>query len=492
MSPLDWTIVASYFALMLAIGGYYARRNRSAEDFVLGGRTIPTIAAGLSLFATLASTLSYLAIPGEIIAHGPMMLAQIAAYPFILAIVGWGLIPYLMRQEATSAYEMLEGKLGMGIRLAGAGIFVALRIGWMATIMYATSSVVIAPLFNLDPWMIPLVCAGLAIVTMTYASAGGLRAVVATDALQAILMLTGAAATVIVISLRLGGPGEWIPREWPSHWDRLSFSLAPERISLSTMFISTLVWYVCTNGSDQMSIQRFLSTRNASSARRSLAISLGSDTIVTLLLTAAAFALFAYFQRRPEELGAGLTAADNGDKFFTRFILSGMPMGLSGLVVAAILAAAMSSLSSGLNSTSAILERDFLPAIAGRKLKAERAVRRLRWLTLAVGVASVLISIGNTFIEGNLLDRCYKVVNLLTAPLFVLFFLALFVKWATPLGAWCGLIASVATAVGIAYIPKLGISLFWMLPASLSVGIVVGVLASYLTPAQAPKPAPDP
>lgn len=493
MSYLDWIVVGAYFGVMLGIGVYYARRNRSAVDFVLGGRSIPAIAAGLSLFATLSSTLSYLAVPGEIVAHGPMLLSQIAAYPLIIAIVGWGLIPFFMRQPATSAYEMLEARLGRGIRLAGAGVFLVLRLAWMSTILYATSSEIVAPLLDLDRRLIPLICLALAVITIAYSSAGGFRAVVTTDALQALLMLAGAAATVAVVSVRLGGVTQWFPTSWPSHWDPPSWGFDPTvRMSFLSFVMANVVWYVCTNGSDQMTIQRFLSTRDAAAARKTLVVSLVAETVVTLLLAAAGLALLAYFQQRPGELESGLTPQKNGDRFLPQFIMSGMPLGLSGLVIAAILAAAMSSLSSGLNSTSAILERDFLGVLAGGRLDERSAVRRLRWLTLAVGAASVVFSVGNMFIEGNLLDRCYKVVNLLTAPLFVLFFLALFIKWATPLGAWCGLAASIATAVAIAYVPALGVSLFWMAPSSLFAGAAVGMAASAVSGAFSGRPAgPD-
>src|SRR5262245_17644945 len=131
MSALDWLVVAAYALLFLGIGAYYARRNRDAEDYLLGGRVMSPVMLGLSLFATLVSTLSYLAWPGEIIAYGPMLLSQFAAYPLIIVIVGYGLIPLLMKQPVTSAYEILEARLGTSVRLAGAGVFLLLRLAWM-------------------------------------------------------------------------------------------------------------------------------------------------------------------------------------------------------------------------------------------------------------------------------------------------------------------------------------------------------------------------
>ena len=111
-------------------------------------------------------------------------------------IVGYGLIPLLMRQPVTSAYEILESRLGTSIRLAGAGVFLLLRFGWMATILFATSHVVLVPLLGIDPWWTPWLCVALGVVTAMYSSWGGIKAVVTTDAIQSITMLVGAVVDV--------------------------------------------------------------------------------------------------------------------------------------------------------------------------------------------------------------------------------------------------------------------------------------------------------
>ena len=168
MSWLDWLVLAAYGSLMLGVGLFFSRRNKTAEDYLLGGRRMSPIALGLSLFATLVSTLSYLGNPGEMIANGPMMTTQLAAHPLIFVIVGYGLIPLLMRQPVTSAYEILESRLGMSIRRAGAGVFLLLRFGWLATILFATARVVLLPLLGLDPWWTPWLCVALGVLTATY------------------------------------------------------------------------------------------------------------------------------------------------------------------------------------------------------------------------------------------------------------------------------------------------------------------------------------
>ncbi len=484
MTPLDWTVIVIYAGAMLLVGWYHARGNKTADDFLLGNRSMPALALGLSLFATLCSTLTYLATPGEMIAHGPMMMTQLAAHPIVFVVVGFGLIPLIMRQPVTSAYELLETRLGRGIRRAGASVFLVLRVGWMATILYATSYVILVPLLGASELWIPVFCLAIGSLTAIYSSTGGFRAVVTTDAIQALTMVVGAAVTLAVITYRLGGVGGWWPASWPSHWQTPSWGFDPSaRVSFGILLVSTTLWYVCTNGSDQMSIQRFLSSRDAQAARRTLLVAQLTDGTMAVLLALTGVAILGYYQAtitfEPDAL------RQQGDQFFPRFIMNEMPPGLAGLVVAAILAAALSSLSSGLNSCCAVLERDFLaddrlpPELASR-----HSVRRLKRMTWMFAAFAIVLGMLNTLITGNLLERCFKLVNLLTAPLFVLFFLALFVPWANAWGAWLGLAASIVTAVAIAYAPDLnvdlGVSFVWMMPCALAVGVTVGVLGSAL------------
>lgn len=274
MAIADWLVLAVYSSVVLAIGVYCSRQNQTAEDYVLGGRRMSPIAVGLSLFATLVSTLSYLANPGEMVAHGPMMVTQLAAQPIIFLIVGYFLIPKLMRQPVQSAYELLEVRLGSGIRRAGAVVFLLLRCGWLATILYATSRVVLLPLLGLDgdagsvAFRTAICCSVMGILAAAYSALGGIRGVVITDGIQAIAMLSGAVLTLAVITYRMGSISAWWPDVWPEHWQQPSWGFDPsKRVSFGILLLSTTLWYVCTNGSDQMSIQRFLSTRDARAAR---------------------------------------------------------------------------------------------------------------------------------------------------------------------------------------------------------------------------------
>ena len=394
---LDWLVIACYAAGMLSIGWYYARRTSGTEDYLLGGRNMHPFTVGLSMFATLLSTITYLAVPGEMIRHGPMITAQYVVYPLIFIVIGFVLIPFIMRLKVTTAYEILERRLGVSVRLLGATLFLALRLMWMAVIIYATSSKVLVPLLGWDQSATPIVCAVLGLITLAYTSTGGLRAVVMTDAIQTGILFGGAILTLSLITVKMGGVGAWWPTAWAAHWDPVRFGLDPTaRVTMLGAVISVLIWYVCTSGSDQVAVQRYLATRDAASARRVLLVSLVTGVATGVFLAVLGLALFGYFSASPHLLPDGQQVYTNADVLFPRFIVMGLPAGVSGLVVAGLLAAAMSSLSSGMNSGCSVITVDFIQRFrrpAGSD--SENAKLRTAKLTsLALGLSVILLSVG--------------------------------------------------------------------------------------------------
>jgi len=487
---VDWAVTALYAAAMLAIGWHYSRRARTADDYLLGGREMKSSAIGLSLFATLVSSVSYLSWPGEMIQHGPMMLAQIGAYPVIAFVVGRYLIPRFMRLRVTSAYELLESRFNVGVRLLGALIFVGIRLLWMGMIIHATAVGVLQPVLHLSPAVTPWVSLALVAVTVTYSTMGGLRAVVVTDVVQTFIMLAGAAVTLLLITDHLGGIGAWWPREWNEAWDEPILWFDADRRTFAGAFLTSALWWICTAGSDQLAIQRYLSTPDARTARRAFSISLVADGCSTVLMLLVGMALLAYFQAAPQLLPAGYSLATHGDRLFPLYIAHGLPVGFSGLVIAALLAAAMSSLSSGINSATTVITADFISRFRRHQTGRYAQVRTLRIISVLIGVTVVLVSLGVNRIEGNLLEVCYRMVNLLVGPLAVLFFMALLVPWATSFGAIVAAAAGTTAAVGIAHLHVFNLGFLWILPVSVSFGLASGMLASLLPVGRPPRPVP--
>lgn len=476
---LDWLIVALFLALMLGIGVRSSRHTSDASDFALGGRKMNSFSVGISLFATMLSTLSYLSYPGEMIKYGPIFFFGCLSYPFAYFVVKRWFIPKFMSLKVTSAYEILEMNLGKGARTLATVFFLILRFLWMSTVVYATVSAALVPIFGLDPSYIPLVSVLLMLVTVVYTSFGGIKAVVTTDVLQTAVMFLGVILVMIIIACKVGPVGKYMDPSLTSHWPPIKFRLdAVDRMTVANILVMRFVWQVCTAGSDQMAIQRYLSTKDERSAVRSYRVSLISNAAIETLLGIVGFMVMAYFTYYPGQLASGTTIAGNADTLFPRFILVGLPSGVTGLIAAALMAAAMSSLSSGLNSSATVIEEDIVKRIRKNHGKDTKdSLKRIKLITMVLGLIVTASCSLVIYVPGNLLDLAIKVVNLVVAPLFVLFFMALFVKSATCTGTVIGGLCSFGVAVAIAFFEVFGIKAIWIMPFSLIIGIASAYLA---------------
>ena len=360
MTWLDWVVIALYMLGMLAIGWYYHSKQETTEEYLLGGRKMRSGSLGLSLFSTLFSTITYLALPGEMISKGPVILWSMMAIPIAYVVVGWFLIPHFMKLKVTSAYEILETRLGLGVRLFASTIFLLTRLLWMALITYITAKKLIVVMLGLDPSYTPYVALAIGLITVAYTTMGGLQAVVLTDVIQTFILFGGALLAIVLVTWQMGGVGEWWPTTWSPYWDdQPIFSWDPtKRATVLGSITFMTVWWICTAGSDQMAVQRYLATSDLKTARRVFLITGVSNIVVTVFLASLGFALLAFFTRYPESLQAivehaapstDLNNSEVADVIFPYYIIRFIPMGITGLVISGLLAAAMSSLSAGVS-----------------------------------------------------------------------------------------------------------------------------------------------
>ena len=486
LKPLDWIVLALYALGVLGAGWFYNRRNKTAEDFLVGGRNMSPWAVGFSFFVAVFSTLTYLARPGEMIRHGPLSLAGFAAVPLIFWIVGWHLIPVFMRLRITSGNELLERRLGLAVRQTGVSFYLGMRLLWMSLILYATVSKVIVPMTGARPedaWWIGIVVAA---ITIVYTSMGGLKAIVAIDAAQSFLLFAGVLLSLALICWYVRDPIAWWPQEWSAGWAQPHWvSSASSERPILALFGSMLFWYVCTAGSDQMAIQRYAATRDVKAARTMFGVSLIAGCAIQILLCGLGLALYAYALANPAFLPPGKTALDAADDLFPRFIITVLPAGISGLIIAGLLAEAMNSLSSGVSATGTVVVTDLINRFRKTPSTSDGDMRMAKWVSVFLGIVVVLLSSVMAFVSGNLFEISQNVVTLFVAPLFGLFFMAIFVRFATSFGTLVGAAAGVATACAINYWRDVTgqyppISFLWAIPVSLAVQIAVGCVASLL------------
>lgn len=477
MALFDYFILGLYILLMLATGLYYSRKNKNTDDYNLGGRSMNPMLVGLSLFATLMSALSYLSYPGEVIKYGPAYFAGLASFPLVYYLVGWFLIPKFMELKVTSAYEILEVRIGKNVRILATFFFLSLRLLWMATIIYATVVTAIVPVFGIPLRYAPFVCFLMAALTMLYTSMGGLKAVVVTDSIQTVILIAGALLTIFFIAVQLGSFGAIFPMAAPAHWKKVVWGIdSTSRVTVGNAFLTTFVWYICTAGSDQMAIQRYMATKDLKSARKTFRISIITNFLVQVLLILVGLALLAYFTKRPYELPAGQTVSTYADSLFPRFIVIGLPVGITGLVIAGLISAAMSSLSSGLNSSSAVVTEDIVKRWSHHR--EEVSLNQVRLLSFIIGMLVTLLCFAIGYVQGNLLEVVIKVVNLFVVPLFVLFFMALLVPFARQKATMIAGLVSAVIAILIAFFEAFGLGMLWIMPVSFVAGIASGILLS--------------
>ena len=372
----------------------------------------------------------------------------------------------------------------MPVRRMGSVAYILTRMVWMALILLTACRVLIY-VTGCDPRWSPVIALVIGIVTTTYTLFGGIKTVMITEAVQFCLLVLGALLAIASITWRLGGFSAWIPHHWEAHWQpQPFFSWDPHvRVTWVSMFIYYVIANVCAAGSDQSAIQRFLTTRDAKTASRAFLLNNIAVIVVALILGAVGAALMGFYRAFPAAVPAGYTFAKNGDAFFPLYISSFLPTGISGLVVASLMAAAMSCLSAGINSLIAILTKDFFESTAVYRRKTEKQKLKFTHLmAVVIGALVVVATIGVGVVRGNIFEVAGKTVNLLGCPLFGLFFLALFVPYATPFGAVMSALYGVVGAIFIAYWDVLtgleGLSFLWIGPVSMASSMAAGYLFS--------------
>lgn len=445
LQSVDYAIVFGYMVCMMTVGWYLSRKQVNLEDFFVGGRSMPWLATGMSLIATLMSTLTYLGAPGEMIKHGVAQFVAILVLPFVFLII-WNLwVPFFMRLRLTSAYEYLEMRFGPGARLLGAVLYLYMRFLWMGAVIYSASLAISQITQDTAPGAIASLTGGLmrfepsswfyfvlistGIVSTIYTVLGGISAVIWTDVVQVIVLLLGAIVTLVVVAAETGtGPIVWwtevtsMSHEVPplASWD-LSM-----RNTILWALCGTFFWHVCTHASDQVALQRYFSNKDLKAARKTALVGIGLDITMQTLLGMVGAALLVYYLRNPGQLPAGISspaAKGFSDRIFPHFINYGLPVGVSGFVIAAIFAVAQSSIDSGINSTTSVIMIDLVRRYRRAPLTESGDLRLAKVLTVVIGAIVTMMGILLSWApkEYNLVDLQLKSFNCVLGALGAMF-----------------------------------------------------------------------
>ena len=495
---LDWIVLGGYLAFMVVLGASFYKGQKTTRDFFLAGRSMNWFPVGVSLIATLFSANSYMAIPsatqkyGLILCVGPMVI--ILCVPIVNLIF----LPFYHRMRVYSAYEYLEQRFDLRVRCLASGLFILWRVIWMAAALYSASLALWAATggsINLYGTIITL-----GLLATFYTILGGMKAVIWTDVIQFSVLFGGMIlATGWATSEVTGGSGvlyqtmveagkasfvATIPemQTATSLWAKFkAYFSGQDQVTLLGVLVSHLIAYVTFFTVDQVTVQRYFTIKDVQSGRRAFWVNTFGDIAISFCLTALGMALFAYYAEFPlPERISGVEFQD--DWKYPYFIATVLPAGVAGFLVAALYAATMSSLDSGINSCATAFLVDFWQRLKHGQVRPlegvatygefQSQVSFARWLTLILGALVVVIAcfvgkLGDIIVIGN------KLVNSFAGPMFSIFLLGMLTKRARSVGVCVGAVAGMGVMAWLIF----GTDLNFLWPSTF--GLVVSLSVGY-------------
>lgn len=472
---LNWLLLISYLGGMLYLGYFFMKRENGTDDFFKGGGRIPWWAAGMSIFATMLSAITFMAIPAKAYATDWRLYPLAFTILFLTFPVIRYYLPFFRRLNVTTAYEYLEKRFNYPIRLMASLLFIIFMIARMAIVLYLPS-LALAAVTGID---IFFCIALMGVITIIYCTMGGIEAVVWGDVIQGFVLLGG--AILAAIFLILGTEGGFMGViDISSQYHKMKvfdFAFDFTEATIWVILIGGLANNLISYSSDQAVIQRYLTTKDEKSASKGILLNGVMSVFVLLLFYFIGTALFAFYKTNPGELNF---AMEKTDSIFPHFIMSKMPVGIAGILIAAIFSATMSTVSSSVNSISTSFTADIYSRLfSGANDKMQLKVAR--WSGVIFGAAGIsfalLLATWNIL---SLFDYFNFVLGLLTSGLGGLFVMGIFFPRIDGRSALVGFIAGTLFLFFININTKIS---FWLYGA---IGIIstvsIALLFSFIFP----------
>lgn len=461
MTAIDYTIIVFYFAMIIGVGIFF-RNQKSLRDYFLGGNNVPWWAATFSGIATLLSAVSYLGAPGLAFASDYRLHQYRLGLPLAFIILNAVMLPYFYRTQRLSIYEYFEGRFNVQTRLFASGLFIVLKTCYVGLAIFAPA-LVLRQMFGVSIWYI---VALVGIITTTYTMMGGIKAVIWTDSLQLFILLGGLVVVAFIAVGKVDGGLAEIVAYGQAH-DK--FRLLDFSWNLTTTytvwagFFGGTIFLLSQYGTDQSELQRFLATRSLREARLAIFVTLSVTIIVGVGMFFIGTILFTFYGQSAQAGEA--TIASN--EVMPMFILNELPIGIKGLLVAAVLAAAMSTISSVLNSVTTVIIADFYNRFARKSA----TVKLARIITVLLGLVGILLG-GFAGSLGNILELGMKLSGFFGGPLVGLFILGMTTSRANGRSALLGLGSGFATTLWLGI--STDVSFLWYAAFSAASTYIVG------------------
>lgn len=469
---LNWSVIIVYLIGMLLLGYFFMRRNKNSDDFFKAGGRIPWWAVSISIFATMLSAITFMSIPAKTYAtnwvYFPMALTIfMVAFPIVKYY-----LPFFRRLNITSAYEYLELRFNSTTRIMASLLFIVFMTARMALVLYLPS-LALTTATGIDIYTCILL---MSVITIIYSSMGGVEAVVWGDVVQGIILTGGAIFTLIYLITHTDGNFIQIAMT-DEKMKMFDWSLDFSKATIWVVLLGGIANQFISYGSDQTVIQRYMTVKNEKSAAKSIITNGVLSVFSSLLFYLIGTGLYTYFQTRPETLDFSTPTADS---IFPFFIMNQLPAGVAGLMIAAIFAASMSTVSSNINSISTAFTVDIYSKLAPRatdkgKLYSARAS------SIVFGVLGTLFALlMATWNILSLFDWFNTMLALLTSGLGALFFIGIFFDRIKGRAALVGFILGTAGVILVSAYSDLFFLMYGVIGMGLT--IISSLILSYIIP----------
>ncbi len=437
MKTADLIIFIVFMLGVIAFGSSFYKKNKSSSAFTLGNSNFPGWVVTMSIFATFVSSISFLALPGIAYKSNWNAFVFSLSIPVASYMAIRFFVPLYRKANSPSAYAYLETRFGVWARIYVSACYLLTQFMRIGTILYLLA----LPLNAMFGWDIATIIIITGLAVMIYSLLGGIQAVMWTDAIQGIILIAGALISLIIIMYSMPeGPGQVFTIAAEHH----KFSLGSYGFSLTeSTFWVVLIYGIFINlqnyGIDQNYVQRYMASRNEFEAKKSALLGGLLYIPVSMVFFLIGTSLFAYYTAMPSALPVELQDPAMSDKIFPYFIVNSLPTGLTGLLIASIFAAGMSTVSTSLNSSATVILTDYFKRYRKTEITDKDSMKVLYISSLIISILGIGIAIALINVE-SALEAWWKLASIFSGGMLGLFLLGAFVKKITPTGAIIGVI----------------------------------------------------
>ncbi len=485
LSLFDWAVCIGYLAVVLGLGLWFSRDQHTNEDYFVGNKQMHWLPIGLSLFAGLFSSLSFVGLPAEAAYKDYHLYLAILFIPLVVVPIVWvWFLPLYFRIGATSCHAYIEQRFNRPLRLLASVLFMLYTIGWMGNMLRAVG-VILQAVLEINAMQTAGVLVAVGLFATAYTTVGGVKAVVWTDALQAFALGGGMLLVLLLTLAKIDGGWASMYKLGAAHgrFDLAHTEFGFDAANLYGVIAFGVFVYLSGQAVTFTAVQRYVSMPNIAAARRSLIVNGAMTGIVCLVFFLCGSAIFAFYQQLDpavvqtgeslpnlyEQLRHVADEPNQQDQLLPRFIMAELPYsGLMGLLLAGLFAAAMSSMDSGINSMTASVVCDW-------QRDEHHSLRQSRILCVLFGAVAVTLALVFYYSGGQVFPLIMKISGMFLGLLLGLFLLGMLVSRAS---SWSATIGMVGGGLGVFLAIASGVSHWWYGAFACLPVLLVGTMAS--------------